>query len=526
MATMRYVSATVPVVSDPCHIMTRLAQTTRSDTYVVYENPPVWMFASGSIAEVVVTPSRTTFRDHRGEHVVNRDPQQLAEIPQLLTRVDLPDWRAYGIATFELSYDANGHQPADRDAVLLRLIVPQVEVRITNGLAVIRGIKPDEVTELAEAISQPVDPPRYQATPVDVEVAHSAGYRQAVRDAVTQIHTGTLHKVVLSRTIALDTDVDLYATFALGRMRNTPARSFLINLDGMRAAGFSPETVVEVTPSGQVSTQPLAGTRALHPDDTPHSEALRAELLADAKEVFEHAISVRAAYDDLTVVCRPESVAVSEFMAVKARGSVQHLGSTVTGQLSPGQGPWDAFAALFPAVTVTGTPKPAACHYIRASEEPPRGLYGGAVLNVDSDGGLDAALVLRTVFQQHGRTWLQAGAGIVAQSDPDREFEETCEKLRSVALNIVITNNSDTPPLDQQRLREDIAALLNCAPHDIDDQHSLTEQGLDSVAVMTLASKWQFEGITIGLTELTEQPTLTAWWDLLSRRPVNAHSAG
>ncbi len=525
MTILRYVSATVPVVSDPCHVMTRLAQTARSGTYVVYEKPPVWTFASGSVAEVVVTPSHTTFRDHRGEHVVDRDPQQLAEVARLLAQVDLPDWRAYGIATFELSYDNGEHQHADGDTVLLRLVVPEVEVRIADGLAAVRGIRPDEVTALAEIISQPVDQPRYQATPVDVEVAQGASYQQAVHDAVTQIRAGTLHKVVLSRTVALDADVDLYGTFALGRMRNTPARSFLISLDGLRAAGFSPETVIEVTADGRVLTQPLAGTRALMPDDAQHSQQLRADLLGDAKEVFEHAISVRAAFDDLTVVCRPESVAITEFMAVKPRGTVQHLGSSIIGQLSHGQGPWDAFAALFPAVTVTGTPRPEACECIRASEEIPRGLYGGAVLAVDSDGGLDAALVLRALYQQHGQTWLQAGAGIVAQSDPDREFEETCEKLRSVALNIVIKDNGRTPPLDRQRLREDIAVLLQCAPNEIDEQQSLTEQGLDSVAVMTLASRWEFEGITVGLAELIEQPTLSAWWDLLSRRRLDTTSA-
>lgn len=526
MTTLRYVSATVPVVSDPCHVMTRLAQTAGSDTYVVYEKPPVWTFASGRVAEVIVTPSGTTFRDHRGEQVVDRDPQQLAEVPRLLAQVPLPDWRAYGIATFELSYDTSDHQQTNSDTVLLRLVVPEVEVCIADGLAVVRGIRPDEVTALAEIISQPTDQPRYQTTPVDVEGAQGGSYQRAVHNAVAQIRAGALRKVVLSRTVALDADVDLYATFALGRRRNTPARSFLLSIDGVRAAGFSPETVIEVTADRRVLTQPLAGTRALIPDDAQHSEALRVELLGDAKEVFEHAISVRAAYDDLTAVCRPGSVAITEFMAVKPRGSVQHLGSSVTGQLSDSRGPWDAFTALFPAVTVTGTPRPSACDYIRTSEEAPRGLYGGAVLTLDSDGGLDAALVLRTLFQQHGRTWLQAGAGIVAQSDPDREFQETCEKLRSVALNIVSKNNSAAPPLDRQRLRADIAALLHCAPHDIDDHHSLTEQGLDSVAVMTLASRWQFEGITVGLTELIEQPTLNAWWDLLSRRQVTTHSAG
>jgi salicylate synthase len=525
MTILRYVSAVVPVVSDPCHIMTRLAQTARSDTYVVYEKPPVWTFAAGSIADVIVTCSRTTFRDHRGEQVVDRDPQQLAEVPRLLAQIDLPDWRAYGIATFELSYDNGERKEADGDAVLLRLAVPEIEVRIADGRAVVRGIRQDEVTALAEFVSQPQDQPRYQATPVDLEVDQGAGYRRTVQDAVRRIRAGKLQKVVLSRTVPLDAGVDLFGTFVLGRMRNTPARSFLISLDGLRAAGFSPEMVVEVSADGRVLTQPLAGTRALVPDDAGHSERLRADLLGDAKEVFEHMISVRAAYDDLVMVCRPESVAITEFMTVKPRGTVQHLGSRVIGELSDGHGPWDAFAAVFPAVTVTGTPKPAACECIQEYEESPRGLYGGAVLAVDSDGGMDAALVLRALFQQHDQTWLRAGAGIVAQSDPNREFEETCEKLRSVALNVVTKDNGGAQTLDRHRLRDDIAALLQCAPHEIDEQQNLTEQGLDSVAVMTLASKWQFEGITVGLTELIEQPTLNAWWDLLVRQRVDAQSA-
>jgi salicylate synthase len=525
MTVLRYVSAVVPVVGNPCHVMTRLAQTAGSDSYVVYEKPPVWTFAAGSIAEVVTTSSHSTFRDHRRAHVVDRDPKWLAEIPQLLAQIDLPDWRAYGIATFELAYDNSEHQQTDNDVVLLRLAVPEVEVRIADGRAVVRGTSQDKVRTLAEIVGQPVHHPRCQPTPVDVGTAQSVGYRRAVQAAVQEIQTDRLQKVVLSRAVPLDTDVDLHDTFMLGRMRNTPARSFLISIDGLRAAGFSPETLVEVTADRWVRTEPLAGTRALIPGDAEHNERLRTNLLGDAKEVFEHAISVRAAYDDLSIVCRPESIAITDFMSVKPRGTVQHLGSSVIGELSDGHGPWDAFAALFPAVTVTGTPRPAACECIRQYEETPRGLYGGAVLAVDSHGVLDAALVLRALFQQHGRTWLRAGAGIVAQSDPDREFEETCEKLRSVALNVVSKNNGGAPPLDRQRLRENIAELLQCAPNEIDEHRSLTEQGLDSVAVMMLASKWEFEGISVRLDELIEQPTVDAWWDLLLGRRNNANGS-
>jgi salicylate synthase len=150
------------------------------------------------------------------------------------------------------------------------------------------------------------------------------------------------------------------------------------------------------------------------------------------------------AQDELRAVCDAGSVQVTDFMAVEERGSVQHLASRVSGQLKQGSNAWHAFAGLFPAVTASGIPKAMACELIRRYEPQPRDLYSGAVLTVDEDGSLDAALVLRAVFQQSGRTWLRAGAGIVEPSTPDREFEETCEKLRSISRFLVPAGNPRT----------------------------------------------------------------------------------
>jgi salicylate synthase len=200
--------------------------------------------------------------------------------------------------------------------------------------------------------------------------------------------------------------------------------------------GFSPEIVVKVDRDGLVVTQPLAGTRRMV-GDRRENERLRSELCDDSKEVYEHAISVKAASEELLSLCSPGSVTIGEYMTVKERGTVQHLASSLSGQLAEGRTQWDALMTLFPAVTASGVPKLAALHAIRRFEQGNRGLYGGSVLTVDEDGALDAALVLRTAFWQDGRAWLQAGAGIVGQSNPDRELEETCEKLRSVSNCIV-----------------------------------------------------------------------------------------
>jgi anthranilate synthase component 1/salicylate synthetase len=201
---------------------------------------------------------------------------------------------------------------------------------------------------------------------------------------------------------------------------------------------------VEVAADGAVSTQPLAGTRSLT-GDAPQDAQLRVELLGDAKEVYEHAISVQVAWNEMTAVCAPGSVRGEELMDVKQRGSVQHIASRVTGRLAERtEGPWPALAAVFPAVTASGVPKLAAYDLIRRHEPEPRGLYSGAVLMVSSEGDLDAALVLRTVYRSRGRTWLRAGAGIVGESRPEREFEETCEKLRSVSRHLVPADDAVT----------------------------------------------------------------------------------
>jgi anthranilate/para-aminobenzoate synthase component I len=148
----------------------------------------------------------------------------------------------------------------------------------------------------------------------------------------------------------------------------------------------------------------------------------------------------------MAAVCTSGTVHVRDFMSVKERGSVQHLASEVVGRLAEGACAWDALSVLFPAVTASGIPKDAACALIQEVEQE-RGPYSGAVLLADADGTLDAALVLRSVFRRAGRTWLRAGAGVVAQSDPTRELEETREKLLSVA-RFLIPGPADATPVE------------------------------------------------------------------------------
>lgn len=273
------------------------------------------------------------------------------------------------------------------------------------------------------------------ATGIDVAI-DTTDYHARVGAAIGDIAAGRYHKVILSRCVDVPFVVNFSATYRRGRQHNTPARSFLLRLGGVQALGYSPEVVAAVDDDGVVVTEPLAGTRALGRGVARERQA-RDDLESDSKEIVEHAISVRSSMLEITEVVEPGSAAVIDFMTVRERGSVQHLGSTVTGRLDASKDRIDALETLFPAVTASGIPKGASVDAIMRLDESPRELYSGAVVMFSADGGLDAALTLRSVYERDGRTWLRAGAGIIAASDPAREFEETCEKLATLAPHLV-----------------------------------------------------------------------------------------
>lgn len=434
----RYFEHRVRLSDDPLSVISAITSSGLFDDYVVYERDDCWSFAGGVLAEIVLERSGAALHGP-AEMFLPWDGSPLRQVRKLLDRVRVDGWRAYGWTAFELAYAKDGDLSSVDGQRLLHLVVPRTEVRLEDGWAWLRSTDTGELAAVTAVLHRAPDATPGRPQPVDVRGIGADEYRSAVQSAVDDIHAHRFEKVILSRTVPLEADIDFVGTYVSGRRGNSPARSFLLRLGGVETAGFSPEIVVRVDPDGRVVSQPLAGTRALT-GDTDRDALLRTELLADPKEVYEHAISVKIACDDLSDVCDPGSVNVEEFMAVRERGSVQHLASRVAGRLASDRDLWDAFAAAFPAVTASGVPKDAAYRGIRAHEAQARGLYSGAVLTVDQNGALDAALVLRAVYRQNGVTWLQAGAGIVGQSRPGREFEETCEKLDSVARFLVATN--------------------------------------------------------------------------------------
>jgi salicylate synthetase len=405
------------------------------EEYLLYERDGQWVVASGVRAMVELDSDELRLiRDGATERQrwSGRPGPVLAEaIDRLLLETD----QLFGWVAFEFGVYRYGLQErlAPRTP-LARIFWPRTRIVVTEDAVRFFGAAAghrEAVRELLDGGLRRVG----EASAVDV-TADPSGYRVRVAVVVREIAAGGYHKVILSRCVAVPFALDFPATYRLGRRHNTPVRSFLLRLGGIRAVGYSPELVAAVHPDGVVVTEPLAGTRALGHGAARDREA-RDDLESDAKEIVEHAISVRSSIQEMTEIAEPGTAVVADFMTVRERGSVQHLGSTVTARLAPSRDRMDALEALFPAVTASGIPKAAGVEAILRLDEGPRGLYSGAVLMVSADGGLDAALTLRAAYEHGGKTWLRAGAGIIEASEPEREFEETCEKLSTLAPYLI-----------------------------------------------------------------------------------------
>lgn len=440
-----FLEQALPIATSPMELASALLQTQMDNDATLYERQGVWHVALGRKARLQATHNSVVL-EHGEQRLTLHTDDPCQSIAHALGTLSSRGWRAYGSADFEMAQVIHGVQgPANQDT-LLELVVPEREVRVSEGEALVRALDPKTLAQLCEqvtALDRRLDSPGMTATRdnrrmlvPDIQNHGAARYKTQVACAVAEINAGHYEKVILSRKVPVPGEVDLVATYRLGRRENTPARSFVLSRSDRQVVGFSPETVVEVSASGQVSTQPLAGTRAM--GETPEETlSLRRELLRDVKEIAEHAVSVKLAIEELHGICTADSVQVSEFMTVSERGSVQHLASRVNGQLAPHANAWHAFAALFPAVTASGISKHLAIDAIQRLENQPRGPYSGAVMMVDCDGSLDAALVLRSLFRQGDQTWLQAGAGVVAPSTPERELQETIEKFASISRYLV-----------------------------------------------------------------------------------------
>jgi salicylate synthetase len=405
------------------------------EQYLLYERDGQWVLAIGALATIELDNDELRIiRDGVTQRATwsGRPGPVLGEaVDRLLLETD----QAFGWIAFEFgAYRFGLQERLAPKTPLARVFWPRTRIVVSDDAVQLFNAD-NHQREIVSRVLSAGPTPIPVASEIDV-AADTTDYRSRVGTAIGEIAAGKYRKVILSRSVDVPFALDFPSTYRLGRRHNTPARSFLLQLSGFRALGYSPELVAAVHDDGVVVTEPLAGTRALGRGAARDRQA-REDLESNTKEIVEHAMSVRSSLQEIDEVAEPGSSAVVDFMTVRERGSVQHLGSTVTARLDASKDRMDALETLFPAVTASGIPKAAGVDAILRLDESPRELYSGAVVMFSADGGLDAALTLRTVYERDGRTWLRAGAGIIAASDPDREFEETCEKLATLAPHLV-----------------------------------------------------------------------------------------
>lgn len=255
-------------------------------------------------------------------------------------------------------------------------------------------------------------------------------FEHSVWRARELIAAGEAFQLVLSRQLRAPYKGDLFAVYQRLRQINPSPYMYFLDFGAHQIAGASPEMLVAVH-NRAVQTYPIAGTRPLGRSET-ETAALARELLADPKERAEHAMLVDLARNDIGRISKFGSVRVSEYMRVERFSHVQHLVSHVEGHLREGLDALDALAALFPAGTVSGAPKIRAMELIAQLEKTPRGPYAGTVGYLSLNGNLDTAITIRTVWADKKNVYTRAGAGIVYDSVPEREWRETESKLQAM----------------------------------------------------------------------------------------------
>jgi anthranilate synthase component I len=282
--------------------------------------------------------------------------------------------------------------------------------------------------ELERALSSPKGSP---SAPIDLQSNFTQpAFEGIVRKAKEHIAAGDIYQVVLSQRFSAQVGVDPFTVYRALRHVNPSPYMFFVRMGERTIVGSSPEMLVRVEGRRAV-THPIAGTRPRGRNDE-EDQRLADELKRNEKERAEHVMLVDLGRNDLGRVCEYGTVRVPTFMSLERYSHVMHLVSVVEGKLSDDQDRLDALVACFPAGTVSGAPKVRAMQIISDLEPLRRGIYAGAVGYLDFAGNLDFCIAIRTIVLERGTAFVQTGAGIVADSNPTAEFEETRDKARAM----------------------------------------------------------------------------------------------
>jgi anthranilate synthase component 1 len=255
-------------------------------------------------------------------------------------------------------------------------------------------------------------------------------YCDMVIKAKEHIREGDIFQVVLSNRLEADVEGSLFDTYRRLQEINPSPYMFYFSSDDIEIAGASPETLVKLQ-DGKLFTFPLAGTRKR--GKTPEEDAaLEKELLADAKELAEHNMLVDLGRNDIGKISKFGSVSVEKYLSIERFSHVMHIGSTVKGSITEGKTALDAIDAVLPAGTLSGAPKIRACEIINKLENNKRGIYGGAIGYISFSGNMDTCIAIRIAFKKNGKVFVRSGAGIVADSVPESEYQECINKMGAV----------------------------------------------------------------------------------------------
>jgi len=256
------------------------------------------------------------------------------------------------------------------------------------------------------------------------------GFESAVHHAKEYIVEGDVMQVVLSQRLSIGYQAEPLDLYRALRSLNPSPYMYYLNMNGFHIVGSSPEILTRLE-EGVVTIRPIAGTRA-RGKTAEEDQQLEQELLADPKERAEHLMLIDLGRNDIGRVSETGSVEVTERMIVERYSHVMHIVSNVRGRVQPGMTAIDVLRATFPAGTVSGAPKIRAMEIIDELEPVKRGIYAGAIGYIGWNGNMDTAIAIRTAVIKDGRLYVQAGAGIVADSVPAREWEETMNKARAM----------------------------------------------------------------------------------------------
>lgn len=421
---------------DPLSVAENLCRQNDSEDFWLYNSDTSTSLAIGSIGKITAANNQIE-ASWNGEMLSNEvltDP--FKQTMDLLDSLPIKDWRAFG----HIAFDTAGYYypyPLRGPSSLINFVVPKTLIEfqpLTTNIKTF-GDPGIIISNLIRGESSLHGVP-------NVSVPHNAdrdSYLESVDEIMQEIRVGHLSKAILARCVHLPGSLDVFSTFKAIRHANPAARTYGFRQGDLSGVGSSPELLIKTSPDGMILTNPLAGTRP-RGNSNKEDATMRKELATNAKEIKEHTMSVRLAEEELKRICELGSVSVKEFMREVPFRTVWHLSSSVTGRLAKDKTVWDGLRELFPGVTVSGIDKRTAIEKIASLEKEARGPYAGCVGWLDSHGASDLAIALRSAFEDRNGVSISAGAGIIAESIPEREYEETVNKMRTIQEQLVLSH--------------------------------------------------------------------------------------